>query len=138
MRRLRYVLPEAIDRREVLRTAMAQRVLRRWPEIVGEMLAQRSQPDRFDKGTVWVSVQGSAWAQELRLLAPTILARIAEFSGDPNLVMDVRFGVRAAREWPEIPHPVQRAVDPDLEGMTIQEIKERRLKRWLDEEGTSS
>ncbi len=139
MRRLSHVLPDAIERREVLRSARVQRILQNWPEIVGPELAKRSTPDRFEKGTVWVSVRGSAWAQELRMLEPTILAKIAEYSGDPNLVQDLRFGVRAPREKPEGMQVVEPpSIDPELEHLSIREIKERRLKRWKDAEATDS
>ena len=138
MRKLSHVLPEAIDRREVLRSARVQRILQKWEEIVGVELAKRSSPDRFEKGTVWVSVRGSAWAQELRMLEPTILERIAEHSGDPNLVKELRFGVRAPREKPEGMQVSERMhADPELEHLSIREIKERRLERWKDAEATN-
>lgn len=139
MRKLSHVLPDAINRAEVLRSARVQLILQNWEAIVGVELAKRSTPDRFEKGTVWVSVRGSAWAQELRMLEPTILARIAEYSGDENLVKDLRFGVRAAREKPEgMQVTVRMQADPELEHLSIGEIKERRLKRWDDAEATDS
>lgn len=139
MRKLSHVLPEAIARREVLKAARAQKVLREWPEIVGAALAAKSQPDRFDKGTVWVCVQGSAWAQELRMLEPQILAKIAKVSGDPDLVRHLRFGVREPREQPPGLDTQHRTPpDPELEHLSIREIKERRLAKWKDEEGTHS
>lgn len=131
MRKLAHVMPEAIARGEVLRAARAQRVLRNWEAIVGPELAKRSQPDRYERGTVWVSVAGSAWAQELRMLEPTILAKVAEFCGDPHLVVALRFGVRAPRERPEGMQAKPRLTpDPDLETMTIAEIRDRRLRQW--------
>ena len=136
LRKLGSMLPDAIDRREVLRAARAQRVLQRWPEIVGEMLASRSQPDKVDRGTLWVSVQGSAWAQELRMLETQILAKITAISGDDTLITELRFGVRPPREKPAGLEPRPRIVpDPELEHMSIKDIKERRLKKWEQENG---
>jgi len=139
MRKLSHVMPDAINRREVLRSARVQRILQNWEEIVGVELAKRSTPDRFEKGTVWVSVRGSAWAQELRMLEPTILGRIADYTGDAQLVQELRFGVRAAREKPEGMQVSPRLqADPELEHLSISEIKERRLKRWKDAEAADS
>lgn len=135
LQKLANVFPEAIDRREIVRTARAQRALRDWPAMVGELLASRSQPDRFDRGTLWVSVQGSAWANELRMLAPQILAKIAIATGDPDLVTELRFGVREPREKLPGMETRERIVpDPELEHMSIKDIKERRLKKWQAEE----
>lgn len=139
MRKLSYVLPEAIERREVLKAARAQTLLRAWRDFVGPALAAKCHPDRYDRGTVWVCVHGSAWAQELRMLAPQILAKIAKASGDPDLVRELRFGVREPREKPPgIELHIKTPPDPELEHLSIREIKERRLAKWRDAEGTDT
>lgn len=139
MRKLSFVLPEAIDRKEVLRAARAQRIVRDWKGIVGEVLAEKSRPDRFDRGTLWIAVTGSAWAQELRMLTPQLLEKIAAASGDANLVTELRFGVREPREKPAgVETHYRPQPDPELEHLSIREIKERRLRKWRDEEGAES
>lgn len=141
LRKVSQVLPGAVGRDEVLRTAKAQQILREWPEIVGEGLASRSRPDRYSKGTVWVAVQGSAWAQELRMRKDMILERLRTRSGDHALFTDVRFGVRPlpAREKfaePEVESsPVIEEDDTPMEMLSIREIAERRLKNWKRDEG---
>ncbi|HVL40167.1 MAG TPA: DUF721 domain-containing protein [Fimbriimonadaceae bacterium] len=134
MRKLEELLGASIEREEVLRCARAQAALRSWPQIVGELLAERSTPDRYDRGTVWVSVQGSAWAQELRMIKHRILNRLADIAGDKTLFLDLRFGVRPPRERkaPDPPAAPKRRARPDLEGLSIREIAERRLKNWPD------
>jgi predicted nucleic acid-binding Zn ribbon protein len=133
MRKLNDMLGKALGRDEVLRTARAQRVLRRWPEIVGPMMAKRSRPDRYEKGTVWVAVQGSAWAQELRMVKERLIARLKELSGDPSLFRDMRFGVRPIEDDDEEPTPeIVQAARDELEGLSIREIADRRLKNWPD------
>ncbi len=97
MRHVGRVLPRAIENAEVLRAARAGAALRRWEEVVGELLASKSVPDRYDKGTVWVATQGSAWAQELRLMKPQILERLEAMAGERGMFVDVRFGVRPAK-----------------------------------------
>jgi len=133
MRRLAQVLPNALGRGdEVLRRARAQALLRRWDEIVGEGLAKRSRPDRYGNGTVWVAVEGSAWAQELRLRKETILARLRELSGESSLFHDIRFGVRPLplpdAELQAEPAESAEPLPRDTE-MTIEEIVARRQER---------
>ena len=130
MKRLLYVLPDAINRKEVLRAARAQKAMRSWPEVVGSLLSTKSKPERYDKGTVWVAVEGSAWAQELRMLTPVILARLADIAGDPYLFKEVRFGVRkfkpdtgnSEKERSRFPRR------PDLIPLSIREIADRRIE----------
>lgn len=115
--------------------ARAHAVLRHWDEIVGEQLALKSRPDRYGKGTVWVAVTGSAWAQELRLRKETILSRLRERSGDANLFTDIRFGVRPIepREPEVVVAPV--VVEAPDEDLSIRDIAQRRLAKWRLEEG---
>ncbi|GEM_PF-613386 len=102
MRHVGRVLPRAVDNAEVLRAARAASALRRWDEAVGPILAEKSVPDRYDKGTVWVATQGSAWAQELRLMKPLILERLEAMGGERGMFLDVRFGVRPPRPNEEL------------------------------------
>ncbi len=97
MKRLQGMLGGALGRPEVLRTARAQIAMRRWPEVVGDALADKTLPDRYDKGTLWVVASGSAWAQEIRLRKEEIVRRMNEVAGEPGLFSDVRVGVRAFR-----------------------------------------
>ncbi len=126
------MLPDVVNRSEMLRAARAQAILRRWEEFVGPALAAKSLPDKFERGTIWVAVDGSAWAQELRMMSETILQRLNKEAGE-KLFEGVRFGVRARRglhgEEPQAPTPV---CDLEYEGMSIREIAERRLRLLED------
>lgn len=136
IRRIRQVLPTAIENSEVLQAARAQAAMRRWPEVVGTMLAEKSHPDRFGRGTLWVAVEGSAWAQELRLMKDRILLRLNEVAGEKHLFQDVRFGVRSLpkREAVALPEPEAEAESkPNFKEMSIREIAEWRLANWKDE-----
>lgn len=134
MRKLGHMLNPAIGREEVLRAARAQRVLRRWSEVVGEAMAQRSFPDRYDRGTVWVAVQGSAWAQELRMQRERMIEKLGQMSGEPSLFKDMRFGVRPLPP-PDAPMVEEKPKPPkeSLNGLSIKEIAERRLRNWPGE-----
>lgn len=127
MKRLAQMLPESIPQPEALRAARAQLILRNWKDVVGAGLAQRSWPERFDHGTVWIAVEGSAWAQELRLLSPTILRKLAQLAHDNDLFRELRFGVRnVEKTGPYVP-PEPPRTQPDLEQLDLKEIIARRL-----------
>lgn len=137
MSRLRDLLPKAIDQTEALRAARAKAILRSWRDVVGPSLATRSWPDRYTRGTVWVAVTGSAWAQELRMMKEIILRRLDLKSSERGLFMDIRFGVRPLPP-PEVDEfvpeePVDQTVEREL---SISEIAARRLARW-DRAGNS-
>jgi predicted nucleic acid-binding Zn ribbon protein len=53
--------------------AEAQRV---WRDAVGPAIAQEAQPTGERGGVLTVSCSASVWAQELDLMAPSILARL--------------------------------------------------------------
>lgn len=96
MKRIADILP-ALDQREVLRGARAQRVLRSWPSIVGDLIARKSTPDRYDHGTVWIAAPESAWAQEIRLRSEDILQRLNDMAGEPGLFRELRVGAAGRR-----------------------------------------
>jgi hypothetical protein len=123
MRQVAQMLATALGRDEVLRMARAQSILKRWDLIVGDALAERSWPDKFERGTVWVAVEGSAWAQELRMIKELILDRLRERSGDPSMFIDLRFGVRPLRK-PAIEVETQPMSREEREIKSAQSIRE--------------
>ncbi|MEU7381593.1 MULTISPECIES: DciA family protein [unclassified Streptomyces] len=58
-------------------------VMGRWPQIVGADVAKHCVPDRYDEDERVLSVRcdSTAWATNLRLLAPTLVARLNEDLG---------------------------------------------------------
>ena len=114
MKRIDRVLDFAFDQKEIVKAAKVGQALRRWDEIVGEELARRSWPDRYESGTVYVAAAGSAWSQELRMKKTVIMDRIAQMLGTRALVADVRFGVRKLPARPEsVALPPKAAVEMD-------------------------
>jgi len=49
-----------------------------WRRLLGERVAQRTEPERLQGKTLTVLVASSAWAQELSLLAPEIIERLQQ------------------------------------------------------------
>jgi hypothetical protein len=66
------------------------RAMALWPDVVGEMLAARTRPLHVNRGTLVVAVASSAWAQQLSLLKPQLIAKLAERVG-PNVIRDLRW-----------------------------------------------
>ncbi|GAA4553899.1 DUF721 domain-containing protein [Streptomyces collinus] len=58
-------------------------VMGRWPQIVGEDVAKHCVPERYDEDerVLTVRCDSTAWATNLRLLAPTLVARLNEDLG---------------------------------------------------------
>jgi len=136
MRKLGHMMKDAVAREEILRAARAQTVLKDWSSIVGSNLASRSQPERYERGTVWIAVESSTWAQELRMGKETILARLRDRSGEATLFVDLRFGVRPVQKEleVEVSEPDDDTHKSSLRGLSIREIAEQRLKNWRQEE----
>lgn len=58
-------------------------VMGRWPQIVGDDVAKHCVPERYDEDerVLVVRCDSTAWATNLRLLAPTLVARLNEDLG---------------------------------------------------------
>ncbi|MFI6933634.1 DUF721 domain-containing protein [Streptomyces sp. NPDC050287] len=58
-------------------------VMGRWPQIVGEDVAKHCVPEKYDEDEriLVVRCDSTAWATNLRLLAPTLVARLNEDLG---------------------------------------------------------
>ncbi|MEU3849202.1 DciA family protein [Streptomyces sp. NPDC029554] len=58
-------------------------VMGRWPQIVGEKLADHCTPQRYDEDerVLVVQCESPAWATEVRRLAPVLVARLNEDLG---------------------------------------------------------
>ena len=82
-------------------------VFGRWPAIVGVDVAGHCSPESFQDGHLRVRAQSTAWATQLRLLAPTVVRRLNEELGHGTVLhIDVsgpdtpswRKGPRAVRD----------------------------------------
>ncbi|MFI6509807.1 DUF721 domain-containing protein [Streptosporangium sp. NPDC050855] len=57
-------------------------VFGRWQEIVGADMAAHTRPETFAEGEVVVIADSTAWATQVRMLAPTLVRRLNEELGD--------------------------------------------------------
>ncbi|MEU6669355.1 DciA family protein [Streptomyces sp. NPDC046727] len=64
-------------------------VMGRWPQIVGDDLAKHCVPQRYDEDerVLTVSCDSTAWATQLRVLAPALVARLNEDLGHGSVRM---------------------------------------------------
>lgn len=61
-------------------------VFGRWESIVGAEVAAHCSPQSYSDGLVSVRTDSTAWATQLKLLAPTVLRRLNEELGDGTVV----------------------------------------------------
>lgn len=71
-------------------------VFGRWESIVGAEVAGHCTPERFRDRVVTVRTDSTAWATQLRLLAPTVVRRLNEELGHGTVA-------RIDVEGPEVP-----------------------------------
>jgi predicted nucleic acid-binding Zn ribbon protein len=102
------------------------RLVRQWPEIVGDAIARRTEPATLKFRTAVIKVSGAMWIQELNLMKPQILARVQQMMGNDS-VRDLRFvqGRLNRRERPRL-HAVTRAPRRSIE---LPELKDPELRR---------
>ncbi|MEH3034179.1 MAG: DciA family protein [Aeromicrobium erythreum] len=80
------VLGEVVRERGWDEQLAAQRVFTDWASIVGEEVAQHSTVEGYADGIVAVRTTSTAWATQLRLLAPRIVAKLNAELGDGSVL----------------------------------------------------
>jgi predicted nucleic acid-binding Zn ribbon protein len=86
--RVRHVLQDLIGSAKVRECE----AILAWQEVVGEAVARRTRAERLRGGTLHVRVATSAFANELSMMKPEILARLRpRVGGQP--ITDVRYTV---------------------------------------------
>ncbi|MGH3493318.1 MAG: DUF721 domain-containing protein [Sciscionella sp.] len=58
----------------------------RWPVIVGPQVAEHCRPESLADGQLRVRTDSTAWATQLRLLAPQLVARLNAELGDGSVL----------------------------------------------------
>jgi hypothetical protein len=130
------ILEEVLSAQGLRSVTWMVRLREAWPEIVGPHLSGKTSPDRMKNRVLTVLVRNHAWAQELQLGKPLLLARINEILEDEK-AEDIRFAVgplpsAEAGEPVEPPlgEPLPSAAEP--EGMSaVADPETRRILRSL-------
>lgn len=88
-----------------------QRIFTEWSTIVGAEVAQHAQIEGFEDAVVHVRASSTAWATQLRMLAPRVVAKLNEALGDGTVTrIDVR-GPQAP-SWKNGPRSIRGARGP--------------------------
>jgi len=77
-------------------------VLGAWDRVVGSEIAAHCRPVGLREGVLTLQAESTAWATQLRLLAPRILGRISAELG-PEVVRQLRVHGPAAPSWKKGP-----------------------------------
>jgi predicted nucleic acid-binding Zn ribbon protein len=70
-------------------------VFSRWEAIVGREVAQHVTPESFADGRLTVRTDSTAWATQMKLLAPDVVRRLNEVLGDETVRVIEAVGPRA-------------------------------------------
>lgn len=88
-----------------------QRIFTEWAAIVGSEVAQHAQIEGFEDALVHVRASSTAWATQLKLLAPRIVAKLNDALGEGTVT---RIEVRGpqAPSWKNGPRSIRGARGP--------------------------
>jgi len=82
-RRLEFALDNVLP--DVAPATLLAQVQAAWTEVAGARMAAAAQPVSERDGVVTVRCESGVWAQELELLAPDLLSRLAARLGAPSV-----------------------------------------------------
>lgn len=86
------ILPEIIDDLKLEESFFITSLKEKWESYVGKTLSVHSVPDRIFKKTLFVSVDHSAYSNELSLHSTAILKKIGDDFG-PEFLYNIRFEI---------------------------------------------
>lgn len=111
------------------------RLVKEWPEVVGETIARRTEVVSLKFHTAVVKVSGAMWIQELNLMRAQILSRIKDRIGD-DIVRDLRFvqGRLSRKERPKlrsVPRATRHSIElPELKDPELRAAFDRLIEAW--------
>ncbi|MBV8357844.1 MAG: DUF721 domain-containing protein [Deltaproteobacteria bacterium] len=111
------------------------RLIRLWPEVVGETIARRTQVCSLKFHTAVVRVSTAMWIQELNLMRPQILSRIKTAMHN-DAVREIRFvpgrlSRRERKHLRAVGRPARRPIQlPELQDPALQQAFESLIEAW--------
>jgi hypothetical protein len=93
-----------------------------WREIVGESVAEHSQPRSIRNQILFIEVDHPTWMQQLQFLKPTLLGQVNVFLGGP-LIQDIRFKLGKVSPPPPAPPKTLLTEDESLDQGTLDRIE---------------
>jgi predicted nucleic acid-binding Zn ribbon protein len=73
-------------------------VFGQWVQVVGEQIAEHANPAALRDGILTVEAESTAWATQLRMVQPQLLAKIAAAVGD-GVVTSLKIVGPTAPTW---------------------------------------
>jgi len=86
----RTVFNNVLKRHHIAKEIREHRLLLQWEKIVGKRIANRTLPDRLQKGVLWVRVESSSWMHQLSFMKADIIEKANELCGE-DVVSDLHF-----------------------------------------------
>ena len=102
-----------------------------WDAAVGPRIAARTQVMRLTRGTLLIRATSAAWAQELSLLSPTILARQAEAGLEVHQLRFKVGDIPLRKDLQEKAKPVNRAPLPEDLKSRLDQIEDEDLRQSI-------
>ena len=134
---LHSVLEETLRALEIDTQLKIYSVLGAWGEIVGESVAEHSQPRSIRNRILFLDVSHSTWMQQLQFLKPTLLEKVNNFLGEP-LIQDIRFKLGKISRTLSAPAKTPSSEDEKLDKATmnrieslLQQIDDKEVRRSL-------
>lgn len=127
--RLNVTLEPILDRLDTEGQFKIVRLMKAWPEVVGEAIARRTEVQSLKFHTAVVKVSSPMWIQELNLMKGQILDRLKRALGE-DAVREIRFvkGTLRRRERPRL-RTVKRETRRFVE---LPEFKDPELRRAFE------
>jgi predicted nucleic acid-binding Zn ribbon protein len=100
------LLDKLVKARGWQRPAAEASLFGNWSAVVGTDLAAHCRPVKLSDGRLTVEAESTAWATQLRLLAPALLSRIAAVVGH-NLVQSLQIHGPVTPDWGRGPRRVR-------------------------------
>jgi len=129
---IRSILEKTVKTLEIDVPLKTYSILGAWNQIVGESVADHSQPHSIRNRILFIDVTHPTWMQQLQFLKPTLLEKVNTFLGE-SLIQDIRF--KLGKISKTIPAPLKTlwTEDEKLDKATLNRI-ESLIQEIADEE----
>jgi hypothetical protein len=135
--KIRSILEDTIRALEIDVQLKTYSILGAWGEIVGESVAEHSQPRSIRNRILFLDVSHSTWMQQLQFLKPTLLEKVNNFLGEP-LIQDIRFKLGKISRTMPVSTKTYSLEDERLDKATmnrienlLQEIDDKEVRKSL-------
>ncbi len=94
------VLPKVLRELHLEELLHGRRLVEKWPEAVGEIIARHTCALSFEDGTLLVSVDSPGWINQLIYLKPRLFKALAKYV-KRGTIKDIRFVLKHSRPQPQ-------------------------------------